>query len=54
MRSPFSPNNQKGDRLGASRFCRGEAFRQISYWLKGRIYYRNASPLPIYSNRQGG
>jgi hypothetical protein len=24
------------------------AFRQISYWLKGRIYYGHASPLPIY------
>ncbi|MEY3869481.1 MAG: hypothetical protein RLZZ338_3372 [Cyanobacteriota bacterium] len=34
--------------MGSSRFCRGEAFRQISYWLKRGIYYRNASPLPIY------
>jgi hypothetical protein len=33
---------------GASQFCRGEAFRQIIYWLKAEIYYRNASPLWIY------
>ncbi|MGL4376742.1 MAG: hypothetical protein ACRCT1_09920 [Microcoleaceae cyanobacterium] len=43
---------RKKELRGASRIgkyirSRGEAFRQISYWLKGGIYYRNASPLQI-------